>query len=48
VVLLASSYTSRLLGERGLSALQRLMGMILTVISVQMFLTGLETYFQRG
>lgn len=43
-VLVCSGFLSRFLGERGLLALQRLMGMILTVLSVQMFLTGLDGY----
>ena len=36
---------SKYLGNKGLSALERLMGMILTTISVQMFLDGLGFYF---
>ena len=45
-ILLSSSYVSKLLGERGLIAIERLMGMILTAMAVQMFLSGLTTYFQ--
>lgn len=33
-----------LLGERGLTAIERLMGMILTTMAVQMFLTGYEQF----
>jgi multiple antibiotic resistance protein len=44
-LLIASSKLSSLLGKRGLIAMERLMGMILTTISVQMFLAGIEQYF---
>jgi len=47
IVLLASRVTARL-GSRGLIAIERLMGMILVGISIQMFLTGVDTYFGRG
>lgn len=40
VVLLASNLLSRLLTEKGLIALERLMGMILTAVAVQMLMTG--------
>ena len=36
------------LGRRGLIAIERLMGMILVAIAIQMFLTGADTYFGRG
>ena len=42
VVLLFSTKLARLLGERGLSAIERLMGLILTAISVEMFLQGMR------
>ncbi len=35
----------KILRERGLAALERLMGMVLVMISVQMILDGLKTYF---
>lgn len=35
---------SRLLGKRGLLAMEKLMGMILTTISVQMVMTGLKQF----
>jgi multiple antibiotic resistance protein len=44
LILLIAPQLRRLLGQRGLIAIERLMGMILTAISVQMFLTGLQTY----
>ncbi len=43
-LVLCAPFLMRILGTRGLTALERLMGMILTTIAVQMFLTGLETY----
>lgn len=44
MILLASSYLHRILGWRGLTALERLMGLILILIAVQMFLTGLQSF----
>ena len=38
---------AKLLGERGVTALERLMGMILTTIAVQMLLTGLAQFFGK-
>lgn len=40
VVLLASNLLSRLLTDKGLIALERLMGMILTAVAAQMLMTG--------
>ena len=40
-IMLCSGYLMRFLGKRGLIALERLMGMFLTMIAVQMFLTGI-------
>jgi len=45
IILLFSNILRKLLGEKGLIAIERLMGMILTTVAVQMFLTGLQTYF---
>lgn len=44
-ILLSSTPLSRLLGLRGLTALERLMGMILTTLAVQMFMTGVDQFF---
>jgi multiple antibiotic resistance protein len=44
VILLLSQRLSRRLGPRGLLACERLMGMILTVIAVQMFLDGVRQF----
>lgn len=47
-ILLSSSALHRLLRERGLVALERLMGMTLVTMSVQMFLNGLAEYLARA
>lgn len=43
IVLLGSRLRSYL-GQRGLTALERLMGMVLVAVAIQMFLTGIERY----
>jgi multiple antibiotic resistance protein len=45
-ILLVAPTMHRLLGERGLTAMERLMGMILVIIAVQMLLNGIGHYFQ--
>lgn len=47
-ILLASSYLKNLLGWRGLASLERLMGLILTLISLEMFLEGLTLYISHN
>ncbi len=44
-ILLASNCLLRVLGERTLLAIERLMGMILVIIAVQMMLDGVANYF---
>jgi small neutral amino acid transporter SnatA (MarC family) len=44
VILLSSTFLFKWLGESVLTALERLMGMLLIALSVQMFLTGLSAY----
>jgi multiple antibiotic resistance protein len=46
-ILLCSSYLKNLLGWRGIIALERLMGLILILISVQMFLSGVSSFVQQ-
>lgn len=46
VILFASTALYRLLGMRVLIALERLMGMLLVALSVQMFLDGLAVYLR--
>lgn len=48
LIMLSSRYLMKLLGNRGLIAIERLMGMILTTISVQMFLMGLLQYLHQS
>lgn len=43
-ILLASPFFMRFLGKKGTRALERLMGMILVMIAVQMFMDGLADY----
>ncbi|MFN3234800.1 MAG: MarC family protein [Gammaproteobacteria bacterium] len=45
VILFFGDFLRGILGQRGLTAIERLMGMILTTISVQMFLNGVSSYF---
>lgn len=45
IVLVFSGFLRKILGERGLIAIERLMGMILTTMAVQMFLSGIEAFF---
>lgn len=42
LILLSSPFFARILGRRGIMAVERLMGMLLVVVSVQMFLDGLH------
>lgn len=46
ITMLLSRSLMGLLGQKGLIAIERLMGMILTTVAVQMFLEGLRLYFQ--
>jgi multiple antibiotic resistance protein len=46
-ILLLSGRVRRILGQRGMIAIERLMGMVLVAIAVQMFLNGLERYLQH-
>ncbi len=43
VILLSSTFLHRVLGERGLIAMERLMGMLLVMVAVQMLLNGVKT-----
>ncbi len=46
IILLFSPHLRRLFGPKGLIALERLMGMVLTTIAVQMFLGGITLYLK--
>lgn len=47
VVLFFASSFSRLLGKRGLIAVERLMGMLLVAVAAEMFLSGLKEYLRQ-
>lgn len=44
IILLCASLLKKLLGARGIMAVERLMGLLLTLIAVQMFLEGITKY----
>jgi multiple antibiotic resistance protein len=46
VILYFSSNLRRLLGERGLTAVERLMGMLLVIVAVEMLMTGAADYLR--
>ncbi len=48
LILMFSDLFQRLLGEKGLTAVERLMGMLLVMISVQMFLDGIFAYLEHA
>jgi MarC family membrane protein len=45
LILLSSEPLSRILGKKGLSAMERLMGMILVTVSVEMLISGFRQAF---
>lgn len=47
IILLFASRLSRSLGHKGLVAIERLMGMVLITLSVQMLMTGIEKFIAR-
>ena len=46
IILMFSTYFYKILKDRGLIAVERLMGMLLIIMSVQMFLDGLVSYIK--
>ncbi|HVL23465.1 MAG TPA: MarC family protein [Thermomicrobiales bacterium] len=46
VILYSSSYLQKVLGERGLTAIERLMGMVLVIVAMQMLLDGIAQFFE--
>lgn len=44
IILILSEKLSKIIGKRTLKAIERLMGMILTTMAVQMLLTGIKTF----
>lgn len=47
LILLSSSYLQKFLGWKGILAMERLMGLILTLIAVEMFLTGISSFIEK-
>ncbi|HEX2582709.1 MAG TPA: MarC family protein [Chlamydiales bacterium] len=47
VILLLASFLKKLLGWRGILAMERLMGLILTLIAIEMFLSGLSAFLKE-
>ena len=45
VVLLAADRIRRALGEQMVAAVEKLMGLVLTAVAVEMILAGLKRYF---
>ena len=46
IILYSSSYLRRILGERGITALERLMGMLLVLVAVEMLMQGVAQYLR--
>lgn len=47
LILLGSPLLKKVLGWRGITALERLMGLVLTLIAIQMFLSGVSAFMAR-
>ena len=47
LVLVSAERISHLVGKRGVTAMERLMGLILTAIAVEMLLSGITEYVNR-
>ncbi|MDF0606372.1 MarC family protein [Neisseriaceae bacterium TC5R-5] len=47
IVFLFSGKLQKLLGEQAITALERLMGLVLTAIAIEMLLSGIATYIQQ-
>ena len=45
LVLLSSTFISKKIGQKGILAIERLMGLVLVLISVEMFFQGLKIFF---
>jgi len=45
--LLVGGWLARVLGERGATAVQKLMGMILTAVAIQLLFSGMEAYLRQ-
>lgn len=47
LILLGSSFLKQILGWRGIMAMERLMGLIMILIAVQMFLSGVSSFVHK-
>lgn len=47
IILFSSASIRKWIGDKGLVALERLMGMILVFLSMQMLMTGIKDFFGR-
>jgi multiple antibiotic resistance protein len=47
IILVSANGLKRFLGQRGLIAMERLMGMLLIALAVQMLLEGISAYLQE-
>jgi len=47
-ILMSSTLLYRALGERGLIAMERLMGMLLVMVAVQMLMNGIVTFMRHN
>ena len=45
IILFCSGFLHRILGDRGITAMERLMGMVLVLIAAQMLLDGMKDFF---
>lgn len=48
LILISSPFLKKILGDRGIIACERLMGLILTLMAVQMFLDGVGPFLQKA
>ena len=48
IILFSATYLQKWLGTRVLTAIERLMGMVIVAISVQMLLDGISSYLRAG
>ena len=48
IILMSSTLLYRALGERGLIAMERLMGMLLVMVAVQMLMNGIASFLQHN
>jgi multiple antibiotic resistance protein len=47
VILFFAGSLRKVLGARGLTALERLMGMLLVIVAVELLMTGIAEYLRR-